>query len=96
MSLDSEVTKRDYRYSLGYFMRFLKCVDYQSLLQLEPKKLEGIIRDYITHIRQDRKLSPASVSLYIAAVAHFLNMNDVVINWKKIKKYKGCIFIIIV
>jgi hypothetical protein len=70
-------------------MCFLKCADYQSLLQLEHRKLEGIIRDYIIHIRQDRKLSPASVSLYIAAVAHFLNMNDVVINWKKIKKYKG-------
>jgi uncharacterized membrane protein len=29
------------------------------------------------------------VSLYIAAIAHFYEMNDVTINWKKLKKFKA-------
>ena len=61
-SLDSEVTKQGYRESMKHFMRFLKKETYDSLLGIEPLKLEGLIRDFIIHMRQDRKLSPATVS----------------------------------
>ena len=88
-SLDSEVTKTAYRYSLNLFMKFVKLTDYDQLLAFTPQKLEGAIRDYIIHMRQDRKLSPATVSCRIAAVNHFLEMNDRVVNWKKLKKFKG-------
>jgi integrase len=40
-------------------------------------------------MRQDRRLSPATVSVRIAAISHFYEMNDVVINWRKLKKFKG-------
>ena len=88
-SLDSEVTKNGYRYSLRYFMRFLKIDNYNDLLKIEPTKLEGIIRDFIANMRQDRKLSPSTVSVRIAAIAHFFEMNDVDLRWKKLKKFKG-------
>ena len=88
-SLDSEVTKNGYRYSLRYFMRFLKIDNYNDLLKIEPTKLEGIIRDFIVNMRQDRKLSPSTVSVRIAAIAHFFEMNDVDLRWKKLKKFKG-------
>ena len=88
-SLDSEVTKNGYRYSLRYFMRFLKIDNYNDLLKIEPAKLEGIIRDFIVNMRQDRKLSPSTVSVRIAAIAHFFEMNDVDLRWKKLKKFKG-------
>jgi integrase len=51
--------------------------------------LEGLIRDYIVYLRQERRLSPATVSGYIAPIAHFYNMNDLEIRWKKLKKFKA-------
>jgi integrase len=88
-SLDSEITKKCYRVSLIIFMRFVKSYDYDQLVKLDRAKLENIIRDYIIHLKQERKLSPATVSAYLAAVAHFYEMNDVTINWRKLKKFKA-------
>jgi hypothetical protein len=52
-SLDSEVTKKCYQDYLSYFKNFVKVERYEDLLTLDadPHKLEGIIRDYIIHMR---------------------------------------------
>jgi integrase len=70
-------------------MRFCKINNYDEMLQIEPKKLEGLIRDYVIYLREDRKVSPASISVYSSAIAHFYEMNDITINWKRLKKFKG-------
>jgi len=88
-SIDSPVTKHFYRIWLAYFMIFLKCTNYDDLLRIEPRKLEGLIRDYIVYMREGKRLAHATMSSRIAAISHFLHMNDVQINWKKIKKYMG-------
>jgi integrase len=59
------------------------------MLQTEPKKLEGLIRDYITHLKVDQKLAYNSVNMYVASISHFYQMNDVSLNWKKLSKFKG-------
>ncbi|MGA9841346.1 MAG: hypothetical protein WBQ25_03440 [Nitrososphaeraceae archaeon] len=88
-SLDSEESKRCYRFSLSYFMGFCKLTLYEEIIKIDQPKLEGVIRDYIIHLRQDKKLSPASISAYIAALAHFCEMNDITIRSRKLKKFKG-------
>ena len=89
-SLDSEYSRRSYRRSFPQFMRFCKVDSYEAMLQIQPiKKLEGLIRDYFIHLREDRKLAPASIAAYSPAIAHFYEMNDITINWKKLKKFKG-------
>lgn len=88
-SLDSEASRRTYRSAFPQFMRFCKTDSYDAMLQIQPKKLEGLIRDYIIHLREYRKASPATVASYSSCIAHFYEMNDVVINWKKLKKFKG-------
>jgi hypothetical protein len=88
-SIDSPATKRCYRYWLAYFMKFLKFTDYDALSKIEPRNMEGFIRDYIVYMREDKKFAPATISGRVAAISHFLEMNYVQINWKKIKKYKG-------
>ena len=88
-SLDSEITKRGYRQSLHYFMDFLKIDNYYDMLKLESQKLEGAIRDFIIHMRQDRKLSPATVAVRIGAISHFYAMNNIELRWKKLRKFKG-------
>ena len=89
-SIDSEHSRNLYRHVFPYFMRFCKIDNYDAMLDIQPvKKLEGVIRDYIIHLREDKKLAPATIALYTSCIAHFYHMNDVVINWKKLKKFKG-------
>lgn len=88
-SLDSEYSRIGYLRSFPQFMRFCKVDTYDELLKIDLKRLEGLIRDYIIHMREDRKLAPASIANYCAAISHFFEMNDVTINWKKLKKFKG-------
>jgi integrase len=70
-------------------MRFCKIDNYDEMLQIEPKKLEGLIRDYLIYLREDRKVSPASISVYSSAITHYYETNDITINWKRLKKFKG-------
>lgn len=89
-SIDSEHSRKTYRKIFPVFMRFCKVDTYDAMLEIQPvKKLEGIIRDYIIHLREDKKLAPATISLYTSCISHFYHMNDVVINWRKLKKFKG-------
>ena len=56
-SLDSEASLSSYKRSFHQFMRFSKIDSYEEMLQIQPtKKLEGLIRDYLIHLREDRKL----------------------------------------
>src|SRR5215831_18994612 len=89
-SLDSEDSKRTYLNSFPLFMKFCGVNTYQEMLDIQPiKKLEDLIRDYIIHLKTDKKTSPSTIMTYSAAIAHFYEMNDVVINWRKLKKFKG-------
>ena len=88
-SLDSEESRRTYKRSFPYFMKFCKVDTYDVMLEIPVKKLEGLIRDFIIYLRDDKKKSASTIMTYSAAIAHFYEMNDVVINWKKLKKFKG-------
>ena len=70
-------------------MKFCKISEYDKLLNVEPKKLEGTIRDYIIHLKSDRKLSSNTINMYVAPVSHFYQMNDTILNWRKLSKFKG-------
>jgi integrase len=71
------------------FMKFCKTEDYDMMLQIDPKKLENTIRDYIIHLKADRKLSFNSVNLYLGGISHFYQMNGLVLNTKRLAKFKG-------
>ena len=94
-SLDSEASRRSYLNSFSRFMRFYGLDSYSDMLALATddlhslKRLEGLIRDFIVHMRENKKLASATVMVYSASVAHFYEMNDVTINWKRLKKFKG-------
>jgi integrase len=88
-TLDSEISKVNYLFGFSKFMTFCGVEDYDKMLQIESKKLEGLIRDYITHLRVDMKRSYNTVNLYVASISHFYQMNDVILNWKRLSKFKG-------
>ena len=88
-SINSDITRREYKRNLAYFMTFCKITDYEEMKLFSPSLLEGLIRDYVIHLRHERNLSPATVSSYLAPIAHFYEMNDVTVKWKKLKKFKA-------
>ena len=87
-SLDSEESKKHYSKIFRYFMTYCNADNYEDMLEIEPKRLEGLIRDYIIHLKENKR-SSSTINSYIASITHFYEMNDIVLRWKKLNKFKG-------
>ena len=88
--LKSSYTKVAYRRNFNHFLDHIKIHDLQVLLEYNPKIIESFIIDYVRHLRDIEKLSHMSIRVHIAAIFHFLDMNDFDLsnrNKKKIKKF---------
>jgi integrase len=89
-SIKAKDTLNTYNVALKHYMRFYGISDIITLLRQDNKALESNIIKYIVDMRQ--RNPPISHSLRcvrLAALKHFLVMNDVVLNWKKISLYLG-------
>jgi hypothetical protein len=53
-SIDSDATKESYRKTFPYFMHFCKKTSYDDMLRFDKITLEGLLRDYIVHLRHNR------------------------------------------
>jgi integrase len=86
----SPVTRELYVKGLRYFMTYLRIPagEYDRLLEKDPKLIQMDICDFVTFLRKKGN-SSASVSAYVAAVNKFYAMNDIVLNWKKIRSFMG-------
>lgn len=82
-SIKSDVTKRIYEYNLKLFMEFCGIDKFEDLIGQQDK-----IITYLMSLRE-RKLSFNSISTRLNAIYHFYDMNDVSLNKKKIKMFKG-------
>jgi hypothetical protein len=81
-SIRSEVTKTIYENYVKSFMKFCNVIKLSDLLLIiEPQK--QIIK-YLMSLRE-RGLAFNSVSINLKAIYHFYEMNDVILNKKKIK-----------
>jgi hypothetical protein len=60
--------------------------DYDRLLN-DPQTCQMNIINFVTHLR-NKKSSPSSINLYVSAIQKFYVMNDVMLNWKKIKSFE--------
>jgi integrase len=86
----SPQTRHGYTVALHYFMSYLKLehTEYDKLLDKEPKLIQMDICDYVLHLKE-KQLSAATVSMYLAAVRKFYEMNDISqLHWKKIHSFK--------
>jgi site-specific recombinase XerD len=90
-AIKSPRTKETYTLFLQNFQSYLKAPNCEMLLQkYSTKEMEMKIIDYIMYLRNERKVSPLTIHVHIAALKHFFEMNDFVgMNWKKISKYMG-------
>lgn len=103
-SLKSKKTRSEYIRSLHYYMAWLKMdvlrgekdddndnnSNYDKLLHKDPRLITSDIIGFIIYLKDNKKLSPATISAYIAGLRHFYNINDMEdLKWKKINSFKG-------
>ena len=86
-TIRSKETQNLYQRQIGYFEEFHK-QPVDKLLTLDTKVIEQILISYTVSMRE-KKLSYATIHSRLAAMSSFLEINDVSINKKKIRKFMG-------
>ena len=86
-SLQSDVTKMAYRRALIRFMQHFQIKDTDILVKLPRHDIESYLTRYFQHQKESNR-SRSSMELTMFAVNHFCVMNDILINIKKISKFK--------
>jgi site-specific recombinase XerD len=85
-SLKSPVTRESYEINIKLYLKFCNLNKLSELLTIvQPQK--QIIK-YIMFLRQ-RGLATSSINTMLYAIYHFYEMNDVVLNKKKINMFIG-------
>jgi hypothetical protein len=80
-SINSEQTRHEYEYCLSRFLKHYQ-VNLDSFIRLSQKE----ISDYIINYLVNRKISRQYKIVIFSAIKHACEMNDVILNWKKLKK----------
>jgi integrase len=86
-SLRADETKNQYTSALAKFISKYN-LSLQTILTLPTKDIEQMITTYITNMNA-RGLSRGYVNLVLSAILHFFDMNDVLLNRRKISKFLG-------
>ena len=81
-SLKSESTKKSYRLCLEKFLNQYQ-IDLASLLELPQDELTNLIIKYLV----EKRISKQYKNLITATLKHACEINDIVLNWRKIKKF---------
>lgn len=81
-SLNSDLTRQIYEQCLNRFLLYCDS-DLESMLKLEPQKITNLIIKYISELR----ISFQYKNQILCAIKHACEMNDVLLNWAKIKKF---------
>ena len=88
-AIRSDVTKKGYNGALRRFMNHLKLRNVDDLLILasSPRLIESQIIDYIMTLRNENISYP--IKFLIAPIFTFYQLNDVILNRKKVSRYLG-------
>lgn len=83
-TLNSELTKKKYTYYLEQFLQYCK-LDLDKFLKLPQDKIADLIIKYLVQ----KKVSRSSKKVIFATIKHACEINDVILNWRKIKRFIG-------
>jgi integrase len=81
-SINSDVTRKNYEYCLSRFLKNCN-LDLDCLLKLPQQELSNLIIRYLV----SQKISSEYKTVITATIKHACEMNDVILNWKKLKKF---------
>jgi len=89
-TLRTKATEKHYLFLIQRYAAFRKTFDLHQIIEQDsrnPKLAAAHIRHFLTEIQTTIKLSPGSIHNYRHALRHFYEMNDITLNWKKIRKF---------
>ena len=87
-AIKSEKTRESYMRYLNQFRDFFIIKSFDKLLEIESKKLQEMLEDFILY-QSNQGLSLSSVNSKLSALKLFFAMNDIVaLNWIKLSKMK--------
>ena len=69
-------------------MKFIKTNNISTLIKRDNKVIESQIIAYLVYM-QEQKLSYSAKNVRLSALRKFYDMNDIVLNWRKISQYLG-------
>jgi hypothetical protein len=81
-SLHSDYTKASYKFCLEKSLIYYR-LDLESCLKLPTEEMSNLIIKYLV----DKKISRGYKNLVTATLKHLCEINDIVLNWKKIKRF---------
>ena len=84
-SVKSANSRLTYKTHYNTFLKFSRMKDGQQLIDTTPKKLTEIIIAWILELKKE--VNPNTIPTYLTVVKSFLEINDVELKWKKIKKF---------
>jgi len=87
-AIKSEHTLKPYTNYLNDFFGYAN-TDADSIVKMQQKEIEDTVYQYIVHLKMRTEkgtLSPNSVNTMICPIQLFLEQNDIVLNWKKLKR----------
>ncbi len=79
-AIKSDSAKDNYTRAMRFFKDFTKLETYQDIVDLDKKKLTQLIASYI--IYRKKVNNPNSMGQYYHPIQTFLEMNDVLLNFK--------------
>ena len=82
--LKSQETKNSYRYVWNIFLEYLKTSE-EKILSLERKEQEEKIVKYVNFLKEQKR-APTTIKLRLSVLQFAFSMNDVILNWKKLKR----------
>ena len=89
-SLKTEATRKAYRLWLEQFFEYAH-EDYDSIIKLDPNRIKQIIKDYVIHKKESTRRigspSPNSYNAIMTPIQTFLEMNEILLNWKRLRRY---------
>jgi hypothetical protein len=87
-SLRSPKTKKVYSTCLRNYLKYNNIEQPDKLLKNDIRMMQANVIDYLTSCKVN-SLSYLTKHLYFSVLKHFYEINDVILNWKKISKYLG-------
>lgn len=83
-AIKSEATLKNYKYQLEKFRTWAKVKSYNGLLEASRKEIQELLEDYVMYLKKN--ISPNSIPIYFSPIELFYVMNDIDLNFKKIRK----------
>jgi integrase len=74
--IPSKKTQISYQRCFNHFLDRIKIHDLQVLLDFSQKVIKQMIVDYILYLRDERKLSRATIIINLSAILHFFQINN--------------------